>query len=221
VEQPQASSTRLVATLAAAGLLSGAVLVGIYLLTAPRIERNRAEALNAAILQVLPGARRVAGFDLEGGALAPRDASAGTPKEGEEVVFAGYDANDRLVGYAVPAEGPGFMDTIRLLWGFEPRRRVVVGMQVLESRETPGLGDRIVGDADFHANFDALAIDPAIVPVKHGKKTQPNEVDCITGATISSEAVVSILERSSREWSDVLEPAQDDQEAADADPTRH
>ncbi len=199
-------SLRLMATLGFAGLVSGIVLVGVYLLTQPRILRNQWEALNAAIYRVLPGTTSVTTLVVREGTLSPYEGATGTVPT-EQAVFAGYDEAGVLVGFAVPADGPGFMDTIKLLYGFDPGRRVIVGMQVLDSRETPGLGDKIITDERFQQNFRALAIDPSIVAVKRGEKAHPNEVDCITGATISSEAVVGILDRSAREWAPVLQPA--------------
>jgi len=203
VSEREPSSFRLVASLAVAGLLSGVILVSVYLATAPRIERNRIEALNRAILNVLPGMETQSIFVLRGESLQRLEGEA-RPAPGEEAVYAGYAPDGSLVGYAIPADGPGFMDTISLIYGFDPQRRVVVGMEVLESRETPGLGDKIIHDDDFLANFAALAVDPQIVPVKKGKSDQ-NQVDCITGATISSEAVVSILNRSNQRWLPLLE----------------
>ena len=76
-------------------------------------------------------------------------------------------------------------------------------MQVLESRETPGLGDRIYKDEVFVAEFRDLAVEPSIEVIKgHGEA--PHEVDAITGATISSKAVVSILNAANDEWLDRL-----------------
>ena len=98
-----------------------------------------------------------------------------------------------LLGYAVPAEGPGYMDTVGLIYGYEPRSGTIVGVAILESRETPGLGDKIITDPAFHENFRRLSVEPVIVPVKKGRKQSANEVDCITGATISSKAIVNIL----------------------------
>ena len=106
--------------------------------------------------------------------------------------------------YAVPAAGPGFQDTIALLYGYKPRDRQVVGMEILESRETPGLGDKIYKDADFVAEFSALLVDPEIVAVKKGTKTGANQVDAITGATISAKAVVRIINEAHTAWSDKL-----------------
>jgi len=200
---PESSSARLIVSLGLCGLLSGLVLVGVYLLTEPRIRRNRAEALQAAILRVLPGAERSDAWVLRGEALQPFEGEAGSIPD-EPAVYAGYDASGALVGYAVPADGPGFMDTIKLIYGYDPSRRVIVGMQVLDSRETPGLGDKIITDARFHENFRALEIRPSIVPVKRGAKSAGNQVDCITGATISSEAVVGILNESTRQWAPML-----------------
>ena len=204
VVEPQPSGTRLAITLALAGLLSGLTLVGVYLVTRPAIERNRAAALRAAIVQVLPGIENIEPFVLRGDRLEPV-AGDYVPTGDESAVFAGRDAAGQLIGFAVPADGPGFMDTVRLIYGFDPGRRVIIGMHVLDSRETPGLGDKIIHDEKFHENFRALEIDPEIVPVKPGAKTSANEVDTITGATISSEAVVSILNKSARLWAQKLE----------------
>ena len=77
---------------------------------------------------------------------------------------------------------------------------------MLESRETPGLGDKINKDVDFLANFTDLAVEPTIVGVKKGEKAKPNEVDCITGATISSKSVIKILNTSTGEWLSELPP---------------
>jgi electron transport complex protein RnfG len=76
-------------------------------------------------------------------------------------------------------------------------------MQVLESRETPGLGDRIYKDQAFVDQFRDLAVEPAVVLVKEAP-TAPNQVDAITGATISSTAVVKIVNAGNEEWLAVL-----------------
>jgi electron transport complex protein RnfG len=77
-------------------------------------------------------------------------------------------------------------------------------MEVLESRETPGLGDKIYKDLEFVAGFSALSIEPEIVAVKKGTKSQPNEIDAITGATISAKAIVRIINETHAAWSGQL-----------------
>jgi electron transport complex protein RnfG len=95
-----------------------------------------------------------------------------------------------------------------LIYGYSPEQEQIIGMEVLESKETPGLGDKIMKDEDFLANFEALdarlaedgsSLQHPIATVKAGQKEQPWQIDGITGATISSEAVGDIL-RSSTEY---------------------
>ena len=195
----------MMATLGFAGMFSGLAIVGIYLVTLPRIERNRAEALEAAIYRVLQGAISRVAFVLRDDALFRYQSPDGSlPKE--EAVYGGYDEAGALVGFAIPAEGGGFQDTIKLIYGYDVTSQRVVGMEVLESRETPGLGDKIIKDADFVGDFRNLAVEPEIVATKKGA-TQENEVDAISGATISSVAVVRIINESNRRWLARLEAA--------------
>lgn len=202
---PQAGPLRMMITLGIAGLCSGLAIVGIFLVTQPMIERNRAEALEAAIYRVLEGARSRVAFVVREGKLA-RFESPDDSLPKEEAVYAGYDETGALVGFAVPAEGAGFQDTIKLLYGYSVDRKRVVGMEVLESRETPGLGDKIIKDQDFVGNFRDLAVSPEIVAVKSGR-TKDNEVDAISGATISSVAVVRIINDSNARWLERLAEA--------------
>ena len=199
LSEKEPSSFRLIATLGVAGLASGVLLVGIYLVTLPTIMKNNAEALQAAVLRVVPGSEKVEAFVLNGSKLEPYKGAEGTIPEGE-AVYAGVDKDGVVKGYAVPADGPGFMDTIKLLYGYDPAKKAIVGMEILDSRETPGLGDKIIADPGFHKNFEELLTDPSIVAVKHGTKTAPNQIDCISGATISSKAVSKILDKSTKEW---------------------
>jgi electron transport complex protein RnfG len=193
----EAGPLRMMGTLGFAGLCSGLVLVGVFLVTKPRIERNRAEALEEAIYRVLPGASSRKAFVLEGSKLTELPEGAKAP-EGE-TVYAGYDKSGTRIGFAIPAEGPGFQDIIKLIYGVEPKTRKVVGMRVLEHKETPGLGDKIIKDEKFVGAFKGLTLDPKVVAVKKGKSA-PNELDAITGATISSNAVVSIVNKGKEKW---------------------
>ncbi len=194
------SSLRLVATLAVAGLLSGMAIIGIYESTLPTITANKARELREAVFKVLPGVNQMQALVYRDGSLVV----VAEPDKDEPVIYGGYDEGGSFVGYAVPAAGPGFQDTIAILYGYKPAEKLVVGMEVLESRETPGLGDKIYKDAEWVAGFSALAIEPEIFAVKKGTSSQPNEIDAITGATISSKAVVRIINEAHTAWSGQL-----------------
>jgi len=200
LKQPAApSSLRLVMTLAIAGLVSGVAIIGIYESTLPTITANKARELREAVFKVLPD--DVSGMQ----PLVYRDGMFMTveePDKDEPVVYGGYDEQGDFVGYAMPGAGPGFQDTIALLYGYLPGEKKVVGMEILESRETPGLGDKIYKDADFVAEFSDLSVEPEIVALKKGTTTQPNHVDAITGATISAKAVVRIINETHVAWAE-------------------
>ncbi len=197
----EASGLRLVATLTIAGMISGLALAGVYQITEPIIAANDARALNEAVFKVVPGAQKMQKLVLRDGALiavGENEAVGDDP-----VIYGAYDDAGAFMGYAIENQGPGFQDTIRLLYGYDPVQKRVIGMEILESRETPGLGDKIFKDQDFVANFSALAVEPEIVVIK-GDVEADNEVDAITGATISSKAVVKIINAGNTRWLEQL-----------------
>ncbi len=196
VKGSEPSSARLVATLGFAGLLSGLIIVSVFEATLPTITAYKAKVLREAVFKVLPGTVNLKPMVYRDGKLKAVEKA---PKD-EAFVFSGYAADGKLVGYAIPGAGAGFQDTISVLYGYLPDQRKVVGMEVLQSRETPGLGDKIYKDLEFVANFDDLSVDPQIVAVKKGQKAAPNEIDAITGATISSKAIVKIINQTNELW---------------------
>jgi electron transport complex protein RnfG len=205
------------------GLLCALMIVVTFETTLPMIKKNQAEALERAIFRVLPGAESKEVFvyqDGSGFTLTENPEAEGTK------VYAGYSSDGSLSGIAIEASGMGFADIIRILYGYDINKQQVVGFNVLESKETPGLGDKIEKDDDFLANFEGLdvSIDEntgslvnTVVPVKYGKKENPWEVDGITGATISSRAIGDILGMSTGEWIPILYRQRD--EFAQASPS--
>ncbi len=191
----QPTSTRLILSMAVSGLCSGLIIIGIYIATFNTIKENKARELKEAVFRVLPGVARMRQFRLEGNKIV---AYAGDPDENS--LYAGFAPNGAFVGYALTGAAPGFQDTIKVIYGYRPDKEMVIGMWILDSRETPGLGDKIYKDAEFVANFEQLSIRPAISVVKKGRKSRPFEVDAITGATISSRAVVGIINSANERW---------------------
>ena len=200
-----ANSTKMLRAMVGIGILCALLIVLTFEGTKPAIKRNKAIALEQAIFKVLPGITQKASFQIDTqGNFVPLDGEASGP-----VIHAGYDEAGNLSGMAIEASGMGFADVLRILYGYDPEAEAVVGFYVLESKETPGLGDKIEKDETFLANFEALdvalkadgsALKNEIVPVKSGAKTQAWQVDGITGATISSRAIGNILKESTAEW---------------------
>jgi electron transport complex protein RnfG len=204
LSQAEPSSSRLIGTLGVAGFLSGLILVGAYVLTLPIIESNKEKALQEAVYHVLPGCSRYEALVLQDGNLVKQDAADAASKAAPRI-FLGYNERGAILGFAIPASESGFQDVIKLIYGYQPEGRVIVGFEVLDSKETPGLGDKIFKDRDFVANFTALAVEPAIEATPSGKKSRPNQVETITGATISSKAVIRALQKSLATWRPAIE----------------
>jgi electron transport complex protein RnfG len=179
-------------TLGGIAAISGLLVVLVYQLTLPIIAENQLVRTERAVFKVIPGAVTKRDFVLNDRGLAP----AGPGVEGE-IVYAAYDASGRFLGVAFSGAAQGYSDVIRFLFGYDPGCQCIVGMQVLKSTETPGLGDKIASDPAFLENFRSLdarlgangdGLANAIETVKHGTKTQPWQIDAISGATISSMA---------------------------------
>jgi H+/Na+-translocating ferredoxin:NAD+ oxidoreductase subunit G len=184
------SARQLIQTLGGLGLLAGLIIVVAYTATKPRIEANRARVLAAAIDEVLSAPARYDTLYFVGDSLS---AAPDADRSALEAVYLGYRADGTIIGFAVVGGEPGFSDVIRLIFGYDPRTSRLLGMKVLEEKETPGLGSRIETDSSFAIGF-AKAESP-IRGVKKGQGKQPNDVDMITGATISSRAVIRAINK--------------------------
>ena len=112
-----------------------------------------------------------------------------------------YGQDDRFLGYAFIAQGQGYQGKIKMLAVSDPRLTVLKGIEVIESVETPGLGAKIQ-EHPFKDQFSGLAV----APIECVKTTpqHPGQIKAITGATISSRAVVAILNRRIKELRQVL-----------------
>lgn len=202
--QKKPSAFKMLQAMVGIGIGCALMIVLIYEGTKPLIKVNKAEALEAAIFRVVPGAERSQAFVYEEGkGFSPVE---GQTAEGE-VVYATYDTQGKLAGIGLTGAGQGYADIIRILYGYDPQEEEVVGFYVLESKETPGLGDKIEKDPVFLANFEAMDVSlegdklrNPVVTVKSGEKEHPWQVDGITGATISSRAIGNILDESVEKW---------------------
>ncbi|MFQ5567311.1 MAG: FMN-binding protein, partial [Paracoccaceae bacterium] len=208
-QHPPTSASSMYRAIVGIGAICALLIVTVYQTTADRIRENRERFLAAAVSEVLPAAHSTVAVTLaEDGRLETLSEAPALP------AFLGYDADGKLVGAVVAAQGMGYQDTIRVLYSYSFEEDAIVGFKVLDSKETPGLGDKIEKEPHFLANFERLdatltsdgdALLHPIVTVKQGQKQEPWQLDGITGATITSEAIGNILNDSANTWVPVLE----------------
>jgi electron transport complex protein RnfG len=189
--KPDVPAWRLLLTLGLSGAVAGFLLVFVYQLTLPIIERNKAERLAAAIQEVLKAPDHYDTLYVSSGALTKALPPGADPGK-LEAVYLGYHADGTRIGYAIASQEPGFQDQVRLIFGYDDATKTLLGMKVLESKETPGLGDKIEKSEAFVSQFDG--VEAPLKGVKAREATSdPHEVDMITGATISSRTVIRII----------------------------
>ena len=196
-------------TLGLVAMISGLLVVLSYRVTLPLIEKNKRLLIEKALYKVVPGSVSRQDFIYyENAGIQPDDGNGTGIK-----LYAGYGQDGKLKGVAIEAAAPGYQDVIRILYGYDPYCQCIRGIEVLKMAETPGIGDKIIKDEAFLKNFNALQAKPnadgsgleqAIVPVKHGTKTKPWQIDAISGATISSNAVARMLDERSQKMSPVI-----------------
>lgn len=189
--KPDVPAWRLLLTLGLGGALAGFILVFVYQITLPVIERNKAERLAAAVQEVLKAPDHYDTLYVFDGALTKSLPPGADPKK-LETLYLGYTADGAAIGFAIASAEPGFQDQVRLIFGYDNSAKTLLGMKVLESKETPGLGDKIEKSQEFVSQFDGVEAPIKGVKAREGTG-DPHEVDMITGATISSRTVIKII----------------------------
>ncbi|NJD33924.1 MAG: FMN-binding protein [Betaproteobacteria bacterium] len=189
----------MIRTLGLVSAICGLIIVGAYQGTYDAVAANKRIATERAVFKVLPKAKSISEFVASpGGGISKVGAGEKAIPAGGIKFFAAYDDAGKLAGIAAEGGAKGYADTVRIMFGYEPGCRCVVGIGVVSMRETPGIGDKVITDKEFLANFTALdlklkadltALANEVKVVKHGSKTGAWQIDAIAGATITSRAV--------------------------------
>lgn len=161
-------------TLLTIGVISAISISFMAQYAYPIIEKNREAALRQAILAVLPGAERFETIDKK------------------NKIYRGFNRNNKAAGYAFAGEGGGYQGIIKMMIGVSPDWHNLTGIIILENLETPGLGAKITSD-EFRSQFKNFPVQFSIEYILNKPPEKPNQIRAITGATISSRAVVNIL----------------------------
>jgi Na+-translocating ferredoxin:NAD+ oxidoreductase subunit G len=183
------SILHMLVTLFVVGAVSGGALSLVNKWAAPKIAANELKEKMAGIDLVVPG-----------GGASISITELITVDEAEAALLPdAYRVNDEkggIHGWALVAFDNGFQDKIHLMVGLSADLNETRGLKILKDSETPGLGTKIrAGEfpAQFFKKADGyLNLSSGLKCVK-GDPTADNEIAAITGATISSKAVVDII----------------------------
>lgn len=107
-------------------------------------------------------------------------------KSGNETVYyKAYSKDNQFTGIAFKVSGKGYSSTIETMVGMT-KDGAITAIKILSHNETPGLGARIA-DASFTGQFSNKDIQDL------------NEVQAITGATVSSKAIIDSVSQKAQE----------------------
>lgn len=140
-----------------------AALAATYNVTAPLIEQVTKERADAARLLVLPAAS---------GGFTPFVTTL------DDGIIDIYFANDDS-GVVITTKDKGFGGNIKVMTGFDNAGKIT-GIKLLEHKETPGLGTKVMADA-YLGQYMGMS--------------ELNNIDAITGATISSMAMFRAIDK--------------------------
>jgi electron transport complex protein RnfG len=165
----------MIATLTLIGVIAGGLLSEVNDWASPLIAANQKAETEKAIFLVQPEGKSyeaINNVDIE--------------------IYKVYGEKKNLVGYSMVSVGNGFQGKVKIMTGLSKDLSEINIIEILEQVETPGLGTKIT-EEPFKNQFKGLQTTPQVNWVKGKVPEQPNEIQTITGATISSKSVVAII----------------------------
>ena len=172
-------------------LIVASFLFGLLIATAnaawqERILKNEEEKFNNLARQMLPDAN-----DFET-AVENVEVDTGKGKKKLTSVKKALAADGACIGWAFKCEGSGFADKIKLVLAVDAGFEQLKGFGVLSSNETPGFGDQI--KLPYYRNqFVDIPAEKLILSKIGDSGKKDSEIIAISGATVSSRAVVDII----------------------------
>jgi Na+-transporting NADH:ubiquinone oxidoreductase subunit C len=176
------------------GSVLSTALVSVNAYTAPIIEKNRLKKLRMSVLRALG----IAYFEDKVDETFSDNVVTKELGQGEFYVV---EASGDI---AFEIRGPGLWGPIHGIVALLADLKTIKGITIIHQEETPGLGGRIA-EADFLDRFKTKQVFPRLTIIQPpDKATLNNEVDGITGATLSCKAFVEILNNEIEEYVSVV-----------------
>ena len=146
---------QMVRLLGTVSLLCGVLIVATRASnTVGRIRHNQETIMRESVARLLPGIQKQIVYGI--GAVRRSHHFAGHRKPADPRFFAGYDGSGKFLGVVIEASDRGYADVISAMYSYSPDTKIITGFQVIDMKETPGLGNRICSDPSFLENFKPL-----------------------------------------------------------------
>ncbi|MCK5225882.1 MAG: FMN-binding protein [Planctomycetes bacterium] len=166
-------------------LFFGLLIAAVNASLAPQIERNKINKLDNLMKKLLPQAEK-----FKVAAELQIDLAKG--KKTKSTIYKAISKNGECVGWSFNCSGAGFADKIELVVAVDKNFEKMAGFDCLSSNETPGFGDKIK-EAKWRKQFDGAPAENLTLAKTGNIEKIDSEIIAISGATVSSDAVVNIL----------------------------
>lgn len=174
-------------------LVAGLALSAVNEITKEPIAKAEETARLEAYETVFPDAEFETPQDLDAlleGGQAAIDSVGLTGCTVSDILYAN-DANGERIGYVVAAVSPnGYGGDISVAVGIDAKTSTITGFSVLSNSETAGLGARCTED-EFVSQFAGK--DATSIEYVKGGGAAGNQIDAISGATVTTNAVTEAV----------------------------
>jgi RnfABCDGE-type electron transport complex G subunit len=181
-------------TLCIITLVAGAALSGVYALTKDTIAAQKLAKEQESYKAVCAEATEFVNDEAIDAKIAELAGGIYGTDFGKAYInkaLIGKNAAGETVGYVISAtSGDGFDGNIVMSIGLDVNG-VVTGIEFTTISETAGMGMKVT-EAEFKDQFLGDDVDSFVVN-KAGGSTEPNQIDSVAGATISSRAVTNAV----------------------------
>jgi Na+-transporting NADH:ubiquinone oxidoreductase subunit C len=168
------------------GTILTGILVAVNWYTTPVISKNEQREIQANILKAL-------GIPFGEGEVEEVFARNVKAKEsGGRTYYVAAGA-----GIAFPYSGSGLWGPINGIVALNPDLNTLKAVTIIHQEETPGLGSRIT-EQPYLDQFKGKDFTAGLKLVPQGRSSGANEIDAITGATLTPKAFLEILNASLR-----------------------
>lgn len=171
------------------------ILSGVYVYSRPLIEANARMTEIKAQLNALQAEVPVDSDPISLEAFYNQNIKK---QEINGVTVYSYKDGNGKVFYALPFEGSGLWGRITGVVALDSNFKTIIGIDFVSQNETPGLGGRIEEDW-YKEQFRGIPLFEDGAPVRYASSDGDGQVDAITGATITSTAVINMLNESINE----------------------
>lgn len=185
-------------------LVAGLALSAVNEITKEPIAKAEETARLEAYETVFPNAEFETPQDLDAlleGGQAAIDSAGLSGCTVSDILYAN-DTNGNRIGYVVAAVSPsGYGGDISVAVGIDSKTNTVTGFSVLSNSETAGLGAKCTDD-EFTSQFKGK--EATSIEYVKGGGAAGNQIDAISGATVTTNAVTEAVNSALTVYSNVL-----------------